>query len=595
MNEATFKTIGEILTPSGGKQVRHIVIPNYQRGFKWAVQDWNGKTKELSAVEKLLNDLEMPCRNESDYFLQGITVQEKEDAIVLIDGQQRVTTMYLLLWYLGGPNAIADIDLQYEIREKSGDFLWSLKNIDRSQQAVFEPSAEDDQDVYYFKQAILQMGNFFEGRDELLGEMADYIKRQVKVIYITVDTVEKAVRTFTMMNGAKANMLDEELVKAEMLRLVSRPTSKNMVATTSLEGGLELLRDICAEDWETTALRSRYAREWDKWACWWNRADVQGFFNVETPMGLLLEYYFKQNSVDNKARFDFDGFSKQFLKKGDTRETIQNTKHVFKSLRHLQKSFEDIYADFKAYNWLGLSLKSDGGNEKYEIVSYFIENKNEKKKLERYAKCKMAGCTHAEITSEDKENVLCDKQEGFKSALLQPDVYHNAWFQCCKFLMYLNILEDNKLSRKFDFSIWGNKSLEHIFPKSRVFHVGEDGERYRGDNQKCTEGEIATIESGSREWLARKEIAELSDSELTEHGIGNLVLLYGNNNSEFGNKSFSEKKEAYFKVSNDKDKDLRSRNLLHSVSKFANSDWRAKEIVDYYKEITTQLNRLYEK
>ena len=46
-------------------------------------------------------------------------------------------------------------------------------------------------------------------------------------------------------------------------------------------------------------------------------------------------------------------------------------------------------------------------------------------------------------------------------------------------------------------------------------------------------------------------------------------------------------------VSNDKD--LRSRNLLHSVSKFANSDWRAKEIVDYYREITTQLNRLYEK
>ena len=593
MNEATFKTIGEILTPSGGKQVRHIVIPNYQRGFKWAVQDWNGKTKELSAVEKLLNDLEMPCRNESDYFLQGITVQEKEDAIVLIDGQQRVTTMYLLLWYLGGPNAIADIDLQYEIREKSGDFLWSLKNIDRSQQAVFEPSAEDDQDVYYFKQAILQMGNFFEGRDELLGEMADYIKRQVKVIYITVDTVEKAVRTFTMMNGAKANMLDEELVKAEMLRLVSRPTSKNMVATTSLEGGLELLRDICAEDWETTALRSRYAREWDKWACWWNRADVRGFFNVETPMGLLLEYYFKQNSVKDKTRFDFDSFSKQFLRRGDTKETIQNTKHVFKSLRHLQKSFEDIYADFEVYNWLGLSLKSDGSNEKYEIVSYFIENKNEKEKLERYARCKMAGCTHAEITSEDKENVLCEKQEGFKNALLQPDAYHNAWLQCCKFLMYLNILEDNKLSRKFDFSIWGNKSLEHIFPKSRVFHVGENDVWYRGDNQKCTREEIAMIESGSEEWLARKEIVELAGCELTEHGIGNLVLLYGNNNSEFGNKSFSEKKEAYFMVSNDKD--LRSRNLLHSVSKFANSDWRAKEIVDYYREITTQLNRLYEK
>jgi hypothetical protein len=36
-----------------------------------------------------------------------------------------------------------------------------------------------------------------------------------------------------------------------------------------------------------------------------------------------------------------------------------------------------------------------------------------------------------------------------------------------RFLLLINILEDNKLKRKFDFSIWNNRSLEHIYPKSK--------------------------------------------------------------------------------------------------------------------------------
>lgn len=40
------------------------------------------------------------------------------------------------------------------------------------------------------------------------------------MLYIVIDR-DKAVRTFTMMNGQKAKMHDEELVKAEMLHIIS--------------------------------------------------------------------------------------------------------------------------------------------------------------------------------------------------------------------------------------------------------------------------------------------------------------------------------------------------------------------------------------
>ena len=68
------------------------------------------------------------------------------------------------------------------------------------------------------------------------------------------------------------------------------------------------------------------------------------------------------------------------------------------------------------------------------------------------------------------------------------------------------------------------------------------------------------------------------------------MLLYKNNNSEFSDKPFGEKKKIFFNV---KDSGFKSRNLLHSISKFAVSKWDADNIVGYYEEIKKQLNKMY--
>ena len=599
MNKATFKTIGEILIPSTGNGERTIVVPNYQRGYKWAVKYQNGNVGEPSAVEKLLCDIKPYVEKKNDYFLQGITVLEQKNEIILIDGQQRITTLYLLLWCTGGAKAICDIKLKYDIRKKSEEFLYKLKKCDTEE---FIPTDEDEQDVYYFKEAICQMKTFFQDNEGIREKIEDFVKQHVKVIYIAIDSIEKAVRTFTMMNGAKANMLDEELVKAEMLRLVSCPLPKDFAVTTSLEGGLELLRDICAEDMNTINLRNKYAREWDKWLYWWNKEDVRDFFNINTPMGLLLDYMSRKKNKEGKSRFGYDAFTRDFLHDADSITSNQKTKHTFKELRHLQKSFEDIYDDPVTYNWLGLSLKCSGYNEKFEIIRYFLEQKNDKKLLEQYAQGKMVGATHKEITEEDAESIsrMSNKQQSFINGVLNPNAYNDSYDACCKFLLYLNVIEENKLnelqkkkklqSRKFDFAIWQNKSLEHIFPKSKVYHEDKEGILYRGDDKKCTDAEIEAIQKGDSTWLNREDITEKTENKITEHSIGNLVLLYKNNNSEFSDKPFEEKKKIFFNI---EDSGFESRNLLHSISKFAVSKWDADNIARYYEEIKKQLNKMY--
>ena len=95
-----FKTLREFLYPQGKKVT--FEIPNYQRGYKWAVKE---RDDSQSSVEHLLTGLIFAWKNHPDqvYFLQGITVSEDGNKIEIIDGQQRITTLYLILRVLGIP------------------------------------------------------------------------------------------------------------------------------------------------------------------------------------------------------------------------------------------------------------------------------------------------------------------------------------------------------------------------------------------------------------------------------------------------------------------------------------------------------------
>jgi hypothetical protein len=167
-----------------------------------------------------------------------------------------------------------------------------------------------------------------------------------------------------MMNGSKATMLQEELVKAEMLRKISLPDMVDKQVSTSLDENLNDLKEIIAKDWETNALRSRYAREWDKWLYWWNRIDVKKYFDTEKPMGILLELYF-WNKNTSRGTFDFKNYRTLLIENGKVEK--QKTKQVFKELRDLQKSFEDIFSIPRIHNYLKMSLLcSTNNDDKFE-------------------------------------------------------------------------------------------------------------------------------------------------------------------------------------------------------------------------------------
>ena len=124
-------------------------------------------------------------------------------------------------------------------------------------------------------------------------------------------------------------------------------------------------------------------------------------------------------------------------------------------------------------------------------------------------------------------------------------------------LLRRNVQAYTDIKQAFDFEIWKERSLEHIFPKSK-------------------ENELGSFEGNSG-----------------VHSIGNLVLLYKNDNSSFNASSFNDKKAIYFSL--DKRKGFKSRNLLHTISVFASEKWGIEEIKKQKETFLDEFKNQYAK
>jgi len=78
-------TVGEILTLS-----KHFIVPKYQRGYEW----------ESEEAEEYLSDLDVETASGRGLFLGTLifnVADDVHDKITIVDGQQRLTTIFLLL------------------------------------------------------------------------------------------------------------------------------------------------------------------------------------------------------------------------------------------------------------------------------------------------------------------------------------------------------------------------------------------------------------------------------------------------------------------------------------------------------------------
>lgn len=517
---------------------KNLVIPAYQRGYVWGKKD---KNREKDSVTFLLEDLIKAFNNKKqEKFLQAITVFEDNDEVNIVDGQQRTVFFYLLLTYLNQDNT--SFKIKYKIRDESNCFLKNgIKTFLENHEDI---NNEKYKDIYFFQNTL----SIFKDHKDLnlldKGDFKNYLLDKVSFLYLPINK-EHVKTTFTMMNGNKAQMRSDELIKAELLRLISSEES-NVVFN-----------------------RARVAKEWERWIQWWNRNDVKSIFSIKDIKAnksndkikelifLLCGENKKIDTIKNLTGKDlFLFFKTEYL------QDKNNALNTFNKLRKQQKEFEDIYNIPTIYNKVGFILKF---HNTYDTLLYILKEYNKDCDQDcNLKKLYYLSALHG-LKWNDIKNYLEEKQfikendtdinyyDYYKNTI-ENATYENNYDLIYSILLLLNIEEDNKLNRKFDFNITKEKSIEHIFPQSNF-------------------NNIITSDKG--------------------HSIGNLVLLYGNENSALSNKEFLQKKEILFNYSNDK-WFKRSIHLLDTIKEFSKAQWGNDEIDTRKDTILNFFDNIYQ-
>ena len=532
------------------------IIPSYQRGY---VLGQERAGQRVNSVINILESLIDGFNNKKEIFLQGITVCEDGNNITLVDGQQRTTFFYLLLKYL---NFNGHFSIHYAVREQSDTFLkeFSVAAILNADYAKL--NNEEFQDIYFFKKSIFIIDKYLKNIKK--PDFLDYVKSKVRFLYISIPK-EKATIIFSMMNGNKAQMLNEELIKSELLRSASLTSEQSLISEA-----------------ENTAIRSRLAREWDSWLYWWNDKEHQEYFHIQTQLGWLLPL------ANNSDKISFEDFRKKNLETA----TVKSAKLVFKKMRLLQKSIEDAYNNPKTYNAIGAILHfRDTAARRFTFLRWYFDqvaNVDKDQMLKKYYDWSMLGINHEDIVDDNLEKFY-DARDEFRTKLEDDLLYRTGYEVAARWLLRLNIAEDSSQEsgegRKFDFEIWRERSLEHIYAKSKVAHV-QDGVNLSWDDK--------VLEDTSHIELWRHDIKYIKDDveyTASEHSIGNLVLLYKDDNSRFNADRFQDKKDIFFR--NVGDSLFKSRHLIHTISIFANSDWTGEEIAKHKKEELETFDKQY--
>ena len=179
-------------------------VPSYQRGYRW------GKTE----IDRLLDDI-YETGGTSNYCLQPVVLRRKDGKYEIVDGQQRLTTIYLIYKYMNieskGFLPSPQFSLFYETRDKQESFL---KELDSSRR-------NENIDFWFICNAYENIQNWFENKNKqsVLTDINGYFDKIVKVIWYEVpaNDDESAIDMFTRLNVGRIPLTNAELVKAMFL------------------------------------------------------------------------------------------------------------------------------------------------------------------------------------------------------------------------------------------------------------------------------------------------------------------------------------------------------------------------------------------
>lgn len=226
------------------------LVPIYQRNYAW------GETQ----IEQLIEDIESSIDgSDKNYFLGNLIVNQTDNNVYeVIDGQQRLTTLYLLEKYLGIP--FAKETLRFEAREKSNRTLAYVS--DSGNQELTEELSSTE-----ILNGFRIVDNHFKNRNIDKGSFAQKLKH-VYLIRVQVPKNIDLNHYFEIMNTRGEQLELHEIAKAKLLEVLESDHDKYIAAMiwekcsdmnsyVQMNFDVNVRRSIFTENWSGLCQSSR--------------------------------------------------------------------------------------------------------------------------------------------------------------------------------------------------------------------------------------------------------------------------------------------------------------------------------------------------
>ena len=548
-NQLELKSIYEVLE-------YNFFIPSYQRGYKWDSQQIIELLNDISEFAQKKSRQEI--KKEEFYCLQPIVVLKDNNKYRVIDGQQRLTTIYIILKYLEDLlNEEYDINnyysIEYETRKNSKEFL---------EKDLSENLNKENPDFYYMSNAYKTIKEWFKektkqreiSKRKFLEVLLGLDEKDVKFIWYELDKSEDEIKVFTRLNIGKIPLSNSELIKA--LLLYERENNEK--------------REIISfwDNIEKTLQNDRF----------FNFITKEKYKNtrIDFIFNLIAKKEDINNFNQNDKRYSFYVFD-YLIKTGK-----KSQKDLWNEVKDYFRIFEELYNNNTYYHYVGFLINSEKIKID-EIIKLFKENNKDEFKIKLIEKMKI------EIQKDFKELSYDEDNEEIYKLL---------------FLFNVIITENSGYSRyPFDIHNKENWSLEHIhaqnsenITKTKDMKIILEAQLdYVNDEVKKQINELLElkkIEKSEFDNLQNKIFKQFSD-EIDIHTIDNLALLSKSDNSSLSNSIFPAKRDKIKQLDeNGKFIPLGTKNVFmkyYSNNVRENLTWNKEDRINYLKELEDKL------
>lgn len=583
---------------------KHFVVKEYQRGYKW----------EKEQIVALLNDIHY--HKVGKYCLQPVITDERTEGVELIDGQQRVTTLYLLLYFLGEADFFS---IDYQTRKASQSFIAekiSEMNAAISQNKDWETFISElnginhlnynNVDVYHFYLVYLEIFQWFSDKSEAFkNDFKSKILNQVYVIWYDIKNNKKTLNAedvFLNLNAGKIPLTNSELIKALFILDVQKRFANDIASLKTAE---------LASEWDNI---ENQLHEPD---FWYFICDHDYYKNLDTRIDLLIDL---TNKITPKK--DWDGMEAY---RHYENEFLVENQLDWESIKQTFNKLNEWYRDKQLYHFVGYIIVT-----RLRKLSEIIKLSKGKSKVD----------FNKDLTDIIKGELKRTKkvEDNKVQQIYDLDAinYEDDRVECQNLLLLLNVqyFLNNSSNNKFPFDLYKSEfwSVEHINPQNpKDFKtVGQIVKwlasfknyytKHQEESNNIVEEITDLLEILDHPENINRKLSELRISkdineklqlvtekitnDLELHGIANLALLDRSTNSKLGNNIFIDKRKVvldlYYSAKEkgvfipECTKDVFTKNFSKENENISDEFFALKDMSDYKVHLKNQLDFYYQ-